>query len=285
MKKKLIKTSKKNIPVRKTKRRNMTKVVKENTLVTSTKQKETEKTSNKKGKTKSSATVLKPMEVSEVNKTTEAIKNSSSDIQRRVTELSLVKGWEVIGYSSFKEYVEGELSDISLGYDALNRLRRIGECIFTVAGMKYVGHYKGDAIMCLVKLDSKQQKQVWKLLIQQSGEKQVPSTWLNIKRVERAIEQLGYKHEAETDATSDDKTVEVAKPKQVELYESKVEMAFHKNLKETHADDPIFARRLMNSIGNTLNKNNNLLLCKNLLKKHEKDDVCDVIKDLKKYFH
>ena len=150
------------------------------------------KHSNKAGASKSSNTVLVPMNAKEVHKTTQAIKAYSSKLQLIITQLALVIGWVILGYSSFKEYVEGELYDCLIGYDALNRHRRIGECIYALAGMQYVGYYKGDAIMLLVKFDLPKQKQIWKQLINQHGEADIPPSWLNKKRVRHAIGQLGY---------------------------------------------------------------------------------------------
>lgn len=127
-----------------------------------------------------------------LNKLTKVIRKSSGDIQRSITKIAIKSGWEAKGYSSLKEYYEKDLNDTELGYYAINRHKNIGITVYNLAGQKYVGRYKGDAIMPLVKLDEKQQKKAWSKLQKKCGKEEIPPKWLNKKRVLAALEALKF---------------------------------------------------------------------------------------------
>jgi len=137
--------------------------------------------------------VIKAMTEPELNASTKAIKGACKDIQREVTIIELCKGWEVKGYSSFKEYCNVEFIGWEIAYDALNRHRRIGLIIVNVAGIDAVGKHKGNAIMEMVKLEPKQQKHIWKKLQKKCGQADIPRKWLTKKRVEEMAIKLGYR--------------------------------------------------------------------------------------------
>jgi|GEM_PF-4515528 len=144
------------------------------------------KTKNKKSAGEKTYPIAhRVMKVSEVNKCTEIIRSCSRKTQEVLLDLHLGKGWEVLNYINFKEYVEGELPTEK--YATLLNHAKTAVIVNQLAGREWVGEFSCNSIIPLRGLGDQRCKVVWRELVKQSGKTVPPPKWLTRAVTEAAI--------------------------------------------------------------------------------------------------
>jgi hypothetical protein len=213
---------------------------------------------------------------------TKKIKTKSMELQKALLDFYLRKGYEVMGYGSFKEYCVEEVTNAS--YDSLNNTLNAAKITLDMAGIERVGRYSSYALSPLKSRSYAERREFYKFAQKESGKEEVPSKFLTQNFVKHALVDLGHdqstkpdKNDNEHSTYSDEPSSQLNNNAQTN-FERKFKSAW-KGTSETTK----FSKRIVNTISVSAKPKLIATICLHLLEEHfEGDKVERAIKVLTK---
>jgi hypothetical protein len=139
------------------------------------------------------------MTENEAKECTNNIKSYGRKLQREILDFDMRKGFEILGYGSFKEGCEAIVTNIS--YDTLNNALNAAKITLDMAGIDLVGRYSPWALAPLKNHSYRVRREVYELAKDKSGKKKVPTKYLSRKFVEGALVELEYEQDKTSTST------------------------------------------------------------------------------------
>ena len=218
----------------------------------------------------------------EAKQCTKKIKTKSMALQKALLDFYLRKGYEVMGYGSFKAYCIEEVTNAS--YDSLNNALNAAKITLDMAGIERVGRYSSHALSPLKNCSYVVRREVYKFAQKESEKEEVPAKFLTQNFVKCALVELGHDKSTKPDKCDDEHSPDSGEPNSQQ--NKKAQTNFERRFKAAWSDSPSgsqFSKRIVNALSISAKPQLIAKMCIHLLEEHfEGDDFEQAIKALNK---
>ncbi|MCG7566609.1 hypothetical protein MHM95_09930 [Pseudoalteromonas sp. CnMc7-15] len=209
-----------------------------------------------------------------------AIINATKAIQRPVYDFWKAEAYKELEYNSFKDWAKANQEKFNRSYDSINNDLHTALITVDMCGEENIGKFSTYALLPMKNLTEQDRKTVYEHALSELEVSELKGSHLTRKRVEKYLKELNFSAQKEQEDNEQTNTNTQTPKCPLNSEQLKLRKQFNEAL--NNKENRHFAKRVCSAISDAIPKKSTLLICRDLLKKHDcKDAVREVRKAIK----